>query len=179
MAVIGPFSLILISHQPNTIMTQPNNDLPPLKNIEKSGTYVLKLIKPKDDKMLERFKVNKKGYASCRLFFVDGDGNCMTKNYSVEFGKGLAMLVGKMTGSFTPEAPTSITIDNLIRYVSPAFGKKATIEIEATEDKPWNGKMQYNYKLTKITAIDKAIYADKPDDIPASFSSEAEEAPPF
>ena len=115
-------------------MNPPTNDLPPLKNIEKSGTYVMKLIKPKDDKMLERFKVNKRGFASCRLFFVDGDGNCMTKNYSVEFGKGLAMLVGKMTGTFSPEPPTSMTVDNLIRYVSPAFGRKASIEIEATPD---------------------------------------------
>lgn len=178
MAFIGPFT-IPISHQPNTIMTQPMNDLPPLKNIEKSGTYILKLIKPKDDKMLERFKLNKKDFASCRLFFVDGDGNCMTKNYSVEFGKGLAMLVGKFTGTFTPEPPTSMTVENLIRYVSPAFNKKATVEIEATPDKEWNGKMQFNYKLRKITAVDASLYAAQPGDIPASFSSEAEEAPPF
>jgi len=179
MARLGPFT-ISISHQPDTKMNPPNKDLPPLKNIEKSGTYVMKLIKPKDDKMLERFKVNKKGYASCRLFFVDGDGNCLTKNYSVEFGKGLAMLVGKMTGSFTPEAPTSITVDNLIRYVAPAFGKRATIEIEATEDKEWNGKMQYNYKLKKITPADPAVYGAKAaDDIPESFTSGADEQVPF
>jgi hypothetical protein len=179
MARLGPFT-IPTSHQPDTKMNPPNNDLPPLKNIEKSGTYVMKLIKPKDDKMLERFKVNKKGYASCRLFFVDGDGNCLTKNYSVEFGKGLAMLVGKMTGTFTPEAPTSITVDNLIRYVSPAFGKRATIEIEATEDKEWNGKMQYNYKLKKITPVDPAVYGAKSaDDIPESFTSGADEQVPF
>lgn len=158
-------------------MNPPNNELPPLKNIEKSGTYLLKLVKPKDDKMLERFKVNKKGFASCRLFFVDGDGNCMTKNYSVEFGKGLAMLVGKLTGSFTPEPPTSMTVDNLIRFVSPAFGKKATIEIEATPDKEWNGKMQFNYKLKKITPVEAVGY--KSEDIPESFSSEAGESVPF
>ena len=160
-------------------MNPPTNDLPPLKNIEKSGTYVLKLVKPKDDKMLERFKMNKKGFASCRLFFVDGDGNCMTKNYSVEFGKGLAMLVGKFTGNFTPEPPTSMTVENLIRYVSPAFGKKATVEIEATPDKEWNGKMQFNYKLRKITTADSSVYEKQTGEIPASFSSEAEEAPPF
>jgi hypothetical protein len=160
-------------------MTQPTNDLPPLKNIEKSGTFILRLTKPKDDKMLERFKVNKKGFASCRLFFVDGDGNCMTKNYSVEFGKGLAMLVGKMTGKFTPEAPTSITVENLIRYVEPAFGKKAVIELEVTPDKEWNGKMQYNYKLKKITPQDAAVYGNKSEDIPESFSSAADQEVPF
>lgn len=175
MATLGPFNLP-ISHQPEPHMNPPNNELPPLKNIEKSGNYLLKLIKPKDDKMLERFKVNKKGFASCRLFFVDGDGNCMTKNYSVEFGKGLAMLVGKMTGTFTPEAPTSITVENLIRYVSPAFGKKATVELEVTPDKEWNGKMQYNYKLKKITPH-SAPSADA--DIPESFSSSADQEVPF
>lgn len=179
MATLGPFT-IPISHQPNTIMNPPNNELPPLKNIEKSGSYLMKLVKPKDDKMLERFKVNKKGFASCRLFFVDGDGNCMTKNYSVEFGKGLAMLVGKMTGSFTPEPPTSMTVENLIRFVSPAFGKKATIEIEATPDKEWNGKMQFNYKLTKITPVEAVGYkVNGASDVPESFSSEAGESVPF
>ena len=179
MASLGPFS-IPISHQPEPHMNPPNNDLPPLKNIEKSGTYVLKLIKPKDDKMLERFKVNKKGFASCRLFFVDGDGNCLTKNYSVEFGKGLAMLVGKLTGNFTPEAPTSITVENLIRYVSPAFGKKATVDLEVTPDKEWNGKMQFNYKLKKIVPVDASVYGAKiTEDIPESFSSGSEEQVPF
>lgn len=179
MARVGPFT-IPISHQPEPNMNPPTNDLPPLKNIEKSGTYVLKLVKPKDDKMLERFKINKKGFASCRLFFVDGDGNCMTKNYSVEFGKGLAMLVGRMTNNFTPEAPTSITVENLIRYVSPAFGKRATFDIEVTPDKEWNGKMQFNYKLKKITPADPAVYGSKSDkDIPESFSSGADEQVPF
>ena len=160
-------------------MNQPNNELPPLKNIEKSGTHILRLIKPKDDKMLERFKKNAKGFASCRLFFVDGDGNCMTKNFSAEYGKGLAMLVGKMTGKWNAEPPTTITVENLIRYVEPAFGKKAVIEIEATEDKEWNGKMQYNYKLRKISAPDAAVYGTPTDDTPASFSSTSEESPPF
>jgi hypothetical protein len=161
-------------------MNPPNNELPPLKNIEKSGTFLLKLTKPKDDKMLERLKVNKKGYASCRLFFVDGDGNCMTKNYSVEFGKGLAMLVGKLTGSFCPEPPTNMTVENLIRFVSPAFGKKATIEIDVTPDKEWNGKMQFNYKLTKITPVEAVGYKGQgASDVPESFSSEAGESVPF
>jgi hypothetical protein len=103
----------------------------------------------------------------------------MTKNYSVEFGKGLAMLVGKMTGSFTPEPPTSMTVENLIRFVSPAFGRKATIEIEVTPDKEWNGKMQYNYKLKKITPFGAPGQQDATGDIPESFSSGSEEQVPF
>lgn len=176
MPSIGPFIITTYFHQPEQNMNPPNNELPPLKNIEKSGTYLLKLVRPKDEKMQERFKVNKKGFASCRLFFVDGDGNCMTKNFSVEFGKGLAMLIGKMTGKFCPEAPTSITVENLIRYVEPAFGKKATIELEVTPDKEWNGKMQFNYKLKKITPH-SAPSADA--DIPESFSSSADQEVPF
>jgi len=159
-------------------MNPHNNELPPLKNIEKSGTYILKMIKPKEEKLSERFKLNKRNFASCRLFFVDGDGNCMTKNYSVEYGKGLAMLVGKLTGSFAPEPPSSMNVENLIRYVSPAFGKKATIELDVTPDKEWNGKMQFNYKLTKITPVSGEIYG-KSADVPESFSSGAEEQVPF
>ena len=163
MASIGPLSLIIISHQPNTTMNPPNNELPPLKNIEKSGTYILKLIKPKDEKINERFKTNKRGFSSCRLFFVDGDGNCMTKNYSVEFGKGLAMLVGKYTGKFSPEPSKEMSVEMLIQYVSPAFGRKANVELDVTPDKEWNGRMQFNYKMTKIVAYDEGIYGSAPE----------------
>ena len=43
---------------------EPNNDRPPLKSIEVNGTYKLKLIKPK----FEKVKHNEDGTSSTRLF---------------------------------------------------------------------------------------------------------------
>lgn len=175
MALIHPITLNIIITQDT--MNKPNNELPPLKNIEQSGTYTLKLTRPKDDKLYDRFKKNKKGFASCRLFFIDDKGNCMTKNFSVEFGKGLAMLVGKMTGTFAPEPSQQMSVEQLIKYVEPAFGKKAVVELVVTPDKEWNGKMQFNYKLGKITGLGVgAPYAPKEEEVPERFTTEE---PPF
>jgi hypothetical protein len=150
-------------------MNPPNNELPPLKNIEASGTFILRLIKPKDDKIHERFKKNAKQYASCRLFFLDGDGNCMTKNFSTEFGKGLAMVIGKLSGKWVNTPSPEMTVEDLYRFCEPAFGRKATFEIEVTPDKVWNDKMQYNYKFKSITSLPTETFGT-----PAS-----DEAPPF
>ena len=139
---------------------EPHNNAPrPLVDITESRSYILKLIRPKDDKIAQRFKMNAAGYASCRLFFLDGDGNCLTKNFTAQWPKGLAMLVGKMTGQYCPAPPENITVENLFRFVEPAFGKKATFHIEVTENGEWQGKPQYRYKFTKIEPIaDRAVY---------------------
>lgn len=134
-----------------------NNELPPLKNIETSGTYKLKLVKPKDEKIPERFKENKKKLASCRLFFVAADGHCMTKNYSVEYGKGLAMLVGKLTGDYLTELPKTATVDELYNFCAPAFGKKGVFEIEVEANGEWNGRPQFNYSIKKISPLVDAV----------------------
>ena len=96
-------------------MTQPANDRPPLKTIEQSGNYRLKLIAPK----FEKVKVWEDGTTSSRLFFVDVEGNCLSKNYSTKYGKALAMLVGKFSGKFTAEIRNG----------------------------EWQGKPQFKYKL--------------------------------
>jgi hypothetical protein len=46
-------------------MTTPSNsaDRPPLKTIDKSGTYVLRLCKPKPEKI----KTNTAGFPTCNL----------------------------------------------------------------------------------------------------------------
>ena len=142
-------------------------DRPPLKNITASGSYVLKLIKPKDDEAIaKRFKLNKAGFASCNLFFMDGDGNCLTKNFTAQWPKGLAMLVGK----FCPVAPETITVENLFRYVEPALGQTANVEVEVTEaPELWQGKTQYRYKFAKIegkASETRAVY--KPNPAPAA-----------
>jgi hypothetical protein len=146
-----------------------NNERKPLVDITRNGSYILKLIRPKDDKIATRFKRNAQGFAYCRLFFLDGDGNCLTKKFNVgginkesnqveQWGKGLAMLVGKLTGQFCPAPPADITEENLFRYVEPAFGKKATFHIEVTPDTPWGDKPQYRYKFTKIEPIAEVGY---------------------
>jgi len=147
-------------------------DRPPLKNIlPPGGTFVLKLIKPKDDEAIaKRFKLNKAGFASCNLFFMDGDGNCLTKNFTAQWPKGLAMLVGKFSGKYCPVAPENITAENLYRYVEPALGKTANVTLEVTEaPELWQGKTQYRYKFVKIEGIGseaRAVY--KPNPAPAA-----------
>jgi len=130
-----------------------NYEKSPLVNITKSGTYKLKLIRPKAEKMEERFKKNKSGFASCRLFFLAEDGHCMTKNYSAEFGKGLAMLIGKLTGGYVEAPAQDCTIQQLIDFCEPAFGKKGVFEIEANQNGEWNGRPQYNYAVKKIAPL--------------------------
>ena len=63
------------------------------------------------------------------------------------------MVVGKFTGKFSPTPPETITVENLYRYVEPAFGRRATVTVEVTPDKEWNGKQQYKYKFVKIEPI--------------------------
>jgi hypothetical protein len=164
-------------------------DRPPLKNIlPPGGTFVLKLIKPKDDKAkAKRFKLNKAGFASCNLFFLDGDGNCLTKNFTAQWPKGLAILVGKFSGKYSPAPTENITVDMLYRYVKPALGQTATVELEVTQDGEWNGKPQYKYKFVKISgpsSNERAIYrpaakADKPAESADPFTSPDSGAVPF
>lgn len=137
-------------------MNTPNNERPPLKNIDKSGSYLLKLIKREE----KHFKKNAKGFASVRLFFLDNDGNCLTKNYSVEFGKGLAMVIGKFSGKYATTPSPEMSVEQLMRYCESAWGKKAIVEVDAAPDVEWNGRPQYKYKFTKIESQDARIYGD-------------------
>jgi hypothetical protein len=160
-------------------------DRPPLKNITTSGTFVLKLIKPKDDEAIaKRFKLNKAGFASCNLFFMDGDGNCLTKNFTAQWPKGLAMLVGKFSGKYCPVPPENITVENLYRFVEPALGQTANVQVEVTEaPELWQGKTQYRYKFVKIegkSSEARAVYKPKADEPkPDPFDAPDSGAVPF
>ena len=138
-------------------MNAPNpGNLPPLKNITASGTYLLKLIRPKDEKAADRFKMSKpdadgKSNATCSLFFLDGDGNCLTDRFHMKWhAKRLAILVGKYSGRYAATPLPEITVEELWAYVEPAFGKLATVDLEVTENGEWNGKPQYRYKFKSI-----------------------------
>ncbi len=124
-------------------MTQPANDRPPLKTIEQSGNYRLKLIAPKFDKI----KVWEDGTTSSRLFFVDVEGNCLSKNYSTKYGKALAMLVGKFSGKFTAEIRTDATQAEFLEYLKPACGQTVDVAVTVEPNGEWQGKPQFKYKL--------------------------------
>jgi hypothetical protein len=125
-------------------MNPPNNDRPPLKSIEVSGTYKLKLIKPK----FEKVRQYDDGTTSARLFFMDDNGNCLSKSYGTKYPKALAMLVGKFSGSFTKEIRLDATPAEFIEYVSPACGVTCLVGVEVTPNGEWNGKPQFKYKLS-------------------------------
>ena len=145
-------------------MTTENNDRPPLTSISTNGTYKLKLIKPK----FEKVKVWEDGTCSARLFFVDDKGFCLSKNFSSKYGKALAMLVGKFSGKFTEELRLDATPAEFMQYVEPACGKTCLIGVEAIPNGEWNGKPQFKYKLTFPKGGQKPI-------VPESHT----EAPPF
>jgi hypothetical protein len=123
---------------------EPNNDRPPLTSISTNGTYRLKLIKPK----FEKVKVWEDGTTSARLFFVDDKGFCLSKNFSSKYGKALAMLVGKFSGKFTAEIRLDATPAEYLEYISPACGQTILVGVEVEQNGEWQGKPQFKYKLT-------------------------------
>jgi hypothetical protein len=120
------------------------NDRPPLTSISTSGSYKLKLIKPKPEKV----KQWEDGFVSSRLFFVDDKGFCLSKNFSSKYGKALAMLVGKFSGKFTEEIRPDATTAEFLQYIAPACGQTILVGVEVEESGEWNGKPQYKYRLT-------------------------------
>ena len=137
-------------------MTQPANDRPPLNTIEQSGNYRLKLIAPK----FEKIKVWEDGTTSSRLFFVDVEGNCLSKNYSTKYGKALAMLVGKFSGKFTNEIRLDATPAEFLEYIAPACGQTLLVGVEVEPNGEWQGKPQYKYKLSYPRGSQKPTVAE-------------------
>jgi len=139
-------------------MTTENNDRPPLTSISTNGTYKLKLIKPK----FEKVKVWEDGTASARLFFVDDKGFCLSKNFSSKYGKALAMLVGKFSGKYTNEIRLDATPAEFMEYISPACGQTILVGVEVEPNGEWQGKPQYKYKLTYPKGSQKPTVQDNP-----------------
>ena len=137
---------------------EPTNDRPPLTSISTNGTYKLKLIRPKPEKV----KVWDDGFVSARLFFVDDKGFCLSKNFSSKYGKALAMLVGKFSGKFTEEIRPDATSAEFLQYLSPACGQTILVGVEVEENGEYNGKPQYKYKLTYPKGSQKPTVNDNP-----------------
>lgn len=145
-------------------MNPPSNNLPPLKTITENGTYLLKLIRPKDEKAADNFKMSKKDeegkeFATCSIFLVDGDGNNLNDSFHMKWhAKRLAVIIGKFSGKYAPTPASEITVEELWAYVEPAFGKMATCELEVSEAKDKSGEIKrrasgvpyYNYKFKSI-----------------------------
>lgn len=134
------------------------NDRPPLTSISTNGTYKLKLIKPK----FEKIRTWDDGTVSCRLFFVDDKGFCLSKNFSSKYGKALAMLVGKFSGKFTEEIRLDATPAEFLQYISPACGQTILVGVEAEPSGEYNGRPQYKYKLTYPKGSQKPTVQDNP-----------------
>jgi hypothetical protein len=124
-------------------MTQPANDRSPLKTIEQSGNFRLKMIAPK----FEKVKTWEDGTVSARIFFVDVEGNCLSKNYSAKYGKALAMLVGKFSGKYTAELRLDATPAEFLEYLKPAAGQTIDVAVTVEPNGEWQGKPQFKYKL--------------------------------
>ena len=143
---------------------EPTNDRPPLTSISTNGTYKLKLIRPKPEKV----KVWEDGFVSARLFFVDDKGFCLSKNFSSKYGKALAMLVGKFSGKFTEEIRLDATPAEFLQYISPACGQTILVGVEAEPSGEYNGRPQYKYKLTYPKGSQKPTVpdSDRSEDVP-------------
>jgi hypothetical protein len=141
-----------------------NQDRPPLTSISANGTYKLKLIKPKFDKV----KAWEDGTVSCRLFFVDDKGFCLSKSFGTKWTKPLAMLIGKFSGKFTEELRIDATPAEFMQYIEPACGKTLAVGVEAVENGEFNGRPQYKYKLSYPKGSQKPVVNDlpNPEDVP-------------
>ena len=126
-------------------MHNPHNgaEKVPLKTISQTGIYMLRLSKPK----LEKVRVWDDKTMSCNLFFSDAQGNCLWQSYGTLYKPALAMMVGKMSGNFTSEFAGS-SPEDYVAYVSRGAGKVVETLVEVSPGKPRNdGKPSYKYKL--------------------------------
>jgi len=78
---------------------------------------------------------------------MTADGHCLSQSYGTKYTKSLAMMVGKMSGTFTSEF-AGTTVEDYLAYVEKACGKTVETLVEVTEGTPYNGKPTYKYKLT-------------------------------
>lgn len=130
------------------------SSFPEFKSIETSGTYIVKVSTPKEDKIEKHYKKNKDGLATARIYFSTGDNKTGSVYLNPEWGKSLAIFVGKFSGTFAKDPSPQMSVEQLIKYVSPAWGQRAEVELEVTPNGEYKGKPQFKYKFKKITRLD-------------------------
>jgi len=143
---------------------EPTNERPALTTISTSGLYRLRLSAPK----LEKIRSYEDGTCSANLFFLDDQGNCLSKSYGTKYPGSLATLVGRITGTFAKKIAPNATPADLQVYLKPAVGKTVDVSVEITAVSEWNGRPQYKYKLTFPKGSQKpaAPAADLPSEPP-------------
>ena len=163
-------------------MNQPSS-FPEFKSIETSGTYIVKVSTPKEDKIEKHYKKNKDGFATARIYFSTGDNKTGSVYLNTEWGKSLAIFVGKFSGTFAKDPSPQMSVEQLIKYVSPAWGQRAEVELEVTPNGEYQGKPKFKYKFKKITRLDgqQSTYRASPteQDAPTAPSSAPEFDAPF
>lgn len=119
---------------------EPTNEKTPLTTITQSGTYKLKLIRPKGT---DKVKVWGDGSASCKIFFLDDKGFCLWKPFGTTYAGALAMLVGKFSGKYTNEIRLDATPAEYLQYLDPACGQTCLIGVEVSHAKDKNGNLKF------------------------------------
>ena len=119
------------------------NDRPPLTSISTNGTYKLKLIKPK----FEKIRAWDDGTVSARLFFKTAEGLCFSKSYGTKYGNSLAMLVGKVSRKYVQAPAETMSVPDFLDYIAPACNTYFEVEVEVTPNGEWQGQPQFKYKL--------------------------------
>lgn len=152
-------------------MTEQKSDRPPLKTIEKSGTYILTIVRTKT----QRFDKNGLGFSATRLFFVDKQGNCLNKNYTCQWPKSLATLLGRATDTYAKPLSEKASGEQLEQYVTPLFGKTVELEIEVVIKPPYQGKAQFGHTFKNIKAHKPNETTDQSD--PAAFDEPKSDVP--
>lgn len=152
---------------------EPTNEKTPLTTITQSGTYKLKLIRPKGT---DKVKVWEDGSASCRIFFLDDKGFCLWKNFRTGYAKPLAMLVGKFSGKFTNEIRMDATPAEFLQYIDPACGKTCLIGVEVSQAKDkdgnlksYKGEPEWAYKFVYPKGSQKPVVNDLPNPEDVAF----------
>jgi len=152
---------------------EPTNEKTPLTTITQSGTYKLKLIRPKGT---DKVKVWGDGSASCDIFFLDDKGFCLWKSFGTTYAGALAMLVGKFSGKYTNEIRLDATPAEYLQYLDPACGKTCLIGVEVSHAKDKQGNLKFYkdqpkwaYKFTYPKGSQKPTVANdlpNPEDVP-------------
>jgi len=160
-------------------MNPPTSSFSKYNPIDKSGTYIVKVSTPKEDKIDKHYKKNDKNFATARIYFTTGDNKTGSVYFSTEYGKSLAIFVGKFSGTFATDPSPQMSVEQLKKYVSPAWGQRAEVELEVKPKPDWNGQKQFDYKFKKITRLDGQQSTYKASESLSQDSPQSPSAPEF
>jgi hypothetical protein len=118
----------------------------PLTKITQSGKYQLKLIAPKIEK-IKKYPDS----VSAPIWFVDAEGNNLTRWYGTKYPASLGTLIGKFTGKFMAAIKETATAEQLLAYIEQ--GNMCIAEIDVEYIPPKAGSAYPSFKFKSITPI--------------------------